>query len=106
MTMDVYLDGKRIALDPKKSIGKGGEADVYDIGRGRALKVFKSPDHPDYQGLPAEQKAAEARILEHQTKLREFPARLSSEIVTPDALATDRSGRFISGYQMVLVRSA
>ena len=50
--MDVYLRGKRIKLDPTRSLGKGGEADVFDLGGGRALKLFKSPDHPDYQGLP------------------------------------------------------
>ena len=72
--MDVYLRGKRIKLDPARSIGKGGEADVFDLGGGRALKLFKSPDHPDYQGLPQEQKAAEERIAIHQNKLRAFPA--------------------------------
>jgi hypothetical protein len=104
--MDVYLQGKRIKLDPARSLGKGGEADVFDLGRGRALKVFKSPDHVDYQGLPAEQKAAEQRILVHQRKLREFPAQLPLEVIAPQELATDRSGRFVVGYAMQNVAPA
>ena len=106
MTMDIYLHGKRIRLDPAKSLGKGGEADVFDIGGARALKVFKSPDHPDYQGLPLEQKAAEVRIALHQQKLRCFPTGLPPQVVAPEELATDRSGRFIVGYTMKIVAPA
>ncbi|MFH0903432.1 MAG: hypothetical protein V2A73_22615, partial [Pseudomonadota bacterium] len=104
--MDVYLGGKRIKLDPSKSLGKGGEADVFDVGKGLALKIFKSPDHPDYRGLPLEQKAAEERIALHQRKLREFPIALPAQVVAPVELATDRSGRFIVGYAMSLVTPA
>jgi hypothetical protein len=106
MTLDVYLAGERIELDPRRSIGKGGEADVYDVGRGRALKIFKTSDHPDYDGLSAEQKAADARIAEHQTKLREFPKSLPSGVIAPERLATDRAGRSIVGYEMALVPNA
>jgi hypothetical protein len=106
MTMDVYLRGKRIELDPSKSLGKGGEAEVFDIGAGVALKVFKSPDHPDYQGLPLEQKAAEERIAIHQRKLREFPTGLPRQVIVPTDLATDRAGRFIVGYAMPLLTRA
>jgi hypothetical protein len=104
--MDVYLRGKRIKLDPARSLGKGGEADVFDLGGGRALKLFKSPDHPDYQGLPLEQKAAEQRIATHQSKLRAFPAGLPRQIIAPDELATDRSGRSVVGYSMQVVAPA
>lgn len=104
--MDVYLRGKRAKLDPTQSIGKGGEADVFRLGKDRALKVFKSPDHPDYQGLPAEQRAAEERIRQHQRKLTEFPGGLPQQIVVPEELATDRSGRLIVGYTMKLISPA
>jgi hypothetical protein len=104
--MDVYLRGNRIKLDPSKSLGKGGEADVFDLGVGIALKVFKSPDHPDYRGLPLEQNAAEQRIAIHQQKLREFPAGLPRQVVVPTDLATDRAGRFIVGYAMPLIAPA
>jgi hypothetical protein len=106
MTMYVYLRGKRVKLDPTRSLGKGGEADVFHLGGGRALKVFKSPDHPDYQGFPAEQKAAEERIALHQRKLREFPRSLPPHVIAPEDLATDRSGRLVVGYSMKLVDPA
>ena len=104
--MDVYLRGKRIKLDPTRSLGKGGEADVFDLGGGRALKLFKTPDHPDYQGLPIEQKAAEQRIALHQKKLRAFPAGLPRQVIAPEELATDRSGRSVVGYVMQVVAPA
>src|SRR5262249_3817038 len=105
MTMDVYLRGKRIRLDPAQSLGKGGEADVFAVA-GRALKIFKTPDHRDYDGLPLEQKAAQERIAIHQRKLRELPAGLPRQAVVPEELVTDRSGRFIVGYAMELVAPA
>ena len=104
--MDVYLRGKRIKLDPSKSLGKGGEADIFDLGGGRALKLFKSPAHPDYQGLPSEQKAAEQRIALHQKKLQAFPAGLPRQVIAPEELATDRSGRSVVGYAMPVVAPA
>ena len=104
--MNVYLQGKRIPLDPARSLGQGGEAEVFRLGTGRALKIFKPPDHPDYQGLPGEQRAAEERIRQHQRKLREFPAGLPRRVVAPEELATDRSGRLVVGYAMELVHPA
>lgn len=98
--MRVYVAGQSINLDPSKSIGKGGEADVYDIGGGRALKLFKPPNHPDYTGQPAEQRAAAERIEQHQQKLRAFPRNLPTGVVTPVELATDRDANRILGYTM------
>ena len=40
---DVYVCGKRVKVDPTASVGKGGEADVFDIGRGLALIIPASP---------------------------------------------------------------
>ncbi|MDO8599747.1 MAG: hypothetical protein Q7S02_06605 [bacterium] len=101
--MDAYVNGKKVHLDPKKSIGKGGEADVYDIGGGMALKAFKPPDHPDYDSLPIEQEGARRRLAEHQRKLRQFPGNLPPRVVTPSALATDKTGKAIVGYTMPLL---
>ena len=42
---------------PSRSLGKGGEADVYDSGHGRAVKVFKWPDHPTTTDRPEQQRA-------------------------------------------------
>ena len=102
--MDVYLNGKRVRLRPNRAIGKGGEADVFNIGGGQALKVFKPADHPDYQGLPEAQQMARDRIAEHQQKLRQFPAGLPERVVQPQALALDRSGQTVVGYAMPLLK--
>ncbi len=104
--MDVYLKQKRIRLDPAASIGKGGEADVFDLGDGNVLKVWKTPSHPDYAALPAEQDAARERIAAHQTKLRAFPAGLPDRVIAPAELATDRSGKHLVGYAMPYVAGA
>lgn len=104
--MDVYVSGKKIRLNPSQSIGKGGEADVFDIGNGKALKVFKQPTHPDYQGLPQAQQAACDRIAEHQQKLRDFPNNLPDRVIKPESLATDKSGKKILGYTMPLIKDA
>ncbi|MGK7874452.1 MAG: hypothetical protein AB4426_14440 [Xenococcaceae cyanobacterium] len=102
--MDIYVNGKRIRLSPRRSIGKGGEADVFDIGKGKAVKVFKQPSHPDYQGLPLEQQAASDRLREHQIKLRHFPHNLPCHVIAPEDFATDRQGNNILGYTMPLLK--
>src|SRR5690349_12743741 len=103
---DVYVCGKRIKLDPSASIGKGGEADVFDVGRGVALKLFKGPDHPDLAGDPDAADGARARLDTHQAKLPLFPRSLPSRVVAPVELATDRNGARICGYTMPLVGGA
>jgi H/ACA ribonucleoprotein complex subunit 3 len=106
MPREVYLKGKAITLDPKRIIGSGGEADIFNIGGGYALKIFKPPTHPDYQGLPLEQQGAKERIATHQRKLRDFPKNLPSKVVTPIDLATDSSSRNILGYEMKLISNS
>ena len=99
----VYVKDRRVRLDPTRSIGKGGEADVFDVGGGVALKLFKPPSHPDYQGQPHEQQAAEVRITTHQQKLPELMTRanvLPGRVITPISLATNQAGSQILGYTM------
>lgn len=98
--VEIFLNKKRVRLDPSQSIGKGGEADVYNIGSGKALKIFKPPDHADFEKLPHEQEAARQRIAEHQCKLPAFPPGLPSRVVTPEELAYNRAGQAILGYSM------
>lgn len=105
--MNVYVHGKKVRLDPARALGKGGEADVYDLGNGQALKIFKQPDHPDLAASPADQRAARARLDEHQTKLRDFPAGLPDRVIAPEALATGRArGGRVVGYAMRRVDQA
>jgi serine/threonine protein kinase len=110
-----YIKGQRVVLDPTKSKGKGGEADIYDIGKfyndGRDIvaKIFKSPDHADYRyanGAPIlhEQKGAIERLKLHQTKLKNFPKNLPSQIVTPIDLVTDVFGHYVKGYTMEFIK--
>jgi H/ACA ribonucleoprotein complex subunit 3 len=104
----VLLDGKQVVLDPSKSIGRGGEAEVFDIGYNRALKIFKGPDHPDFLGQPNEdelREAARRRIAEHQKKLPAFPSGLPSRVITPKKLAMDKKGRIV-GYSMEFIKGA
>lgn len=100
----IYVAGARVRLAPDMLIGTGGEAEVYDLGDGRALKLFKTPDHPDLAGAPIEQDAAKERLDIHQSKLRDFPGDLPERVIAPRALATDRKrGGRIVGYAMDLV---
>ncbi len=98
----VYLNGKRIVLTPQQAIGKGGEADVYRYGNS-ALKLWKTPEHSDLQGLPEAQAAARQRLQLYQEKLPAFPPTLPARVIAPQAWVTDRAGRCILGYTMPLV---
>ncbi|MBI5202732.1 MAG: hypothetical protein HY925_14160 [Elusimicrobia bacterium] len=102
---EVMLGGRRLKVQPAQSIGTGGEADVYDIGSGLALKLYKGPDHPDYKGRPEEIDAARERLRTRWEKLRDFPAGLPGRVVAPQQLALDRAGRVV-GYAMRLVPGA
>ena len=104
--MNVYVKGKRINLKPSQVIGKGGEAEVFKVGKDQALKLFKSSNHPDYQQSPQQQKAAQARLAQHQHKLPQFPTQVPSKVIQPQNLATDRSGQNILGYTMQLLTGA
>ncbi|MFN7298892.1 MAG: hypothetical protein ACK5VA_18620, partial [Pseudanabaena sp.] len=103
--MEVYLNQKRVKLNLKSVIGKGGEADIYDIGNGKVLKLFKPANHADYELLPQEQLAATARIALHQQKLRVFPQNLPARVIKPETLATDKQGTNILGYTMPFLQN-
>jgi H/ACA ribonucleoprotein complex subunit 3 len=98
----VVIGGKKLKLDPTNAIGKGGEADVYDLGNGTVAKVFKGPHHPDLLTQP-EKDAAIARIAEHQLKLPAFPQNLPLNVVAPNSkghpLVLDPKGPIV-GYVM------
>lgn len=103
--MKIYINGTGVRVTAQQAIAKGGEADIFDLGNGQVLKLFKSPDHADYQAFPQEQQAASLRIAEHQEKLRQFPQNLPSRVVTPLDLATDQKGGKIVGYTMPFLQS-
>ncbi len=101
--MNIYINGKKIRADPKFAIAKGGEADIFQLDQTTALKLFKPPTHPDYQGLPQEQQAARDRLQLHQQKLPDFPRNLPPQVIAPQGLATDRTGKIL-GYTMPLLK--
>ncbi len=113
--MEVLIGAERVRVDPRKAFGKGGEADVYDLGDGRALKLYKTDAHPDIKGLAAEEQAARARQGLQQRKLPAFPKGLPAEVVAPQELALAVPGArgrsappagLVLGYTMPLVRGA
>ena len=108
MFSSLIVGNRRVTLDPSSVVGKGGEADVYKLPPHDVLKVFKTPDHPDYMlpdGSPnvIEQKGAEVRIAEHQRKLQDLitlSPKLSPAMITPKELAVVQRGGQIAGYSM------
>ena len=97
--MEVIIGKRRLTPDPTRAKGKGGEADIFDIGGGDVLKLFKPPDHPDYAGITHEQQGARFRISEHQTKLPAFPKELPARVIVLKELALDDQQQIV-GYTM------
>ena len=108
--MEIYIQQKtapkKLTLKPRQLIGQGGEAEVYRISSTTAVKVFKSPSHPDYAHHSQAQKVAAARLDVHQQKLRQFPAPLPERVIVPQDLVSNRAGRQILGYTMALLSGA
>lgn len=103
--MHVVVAGKKHRLSPARALGKGGEAEVYDLGGGLALKLYKAPDHPDLDGQPEAQRAAQTRLARAEQKLRAFPANVSPRVVGPVELARSPKGDVV-GFTMNLVDGA
>lgn len=102
----LMLHGRALRLDPSALLGTGGEAEIFDIGNDVAVKRFKPPGHPDFLLSPPAQRAAAARLAEHQQKI---PAllrlALPSRVAAPLDAVQDRDGA-IAGYTMPIVRDA
>ena len=104
--MEIFVGNQKIILRPNQAIGKGGEADIFNVGGGNeVVKIFKSPTHPDLIGFPEEQEAARRRIEEQQKKLPAFPKGLPGRVIQPQELAFDKGGR-IAGYTMRFLKGA
>ena len=102
--MEIAIKNKKYRLTPGMAIGKGGEADVYKIDKNKALKIFKTPKHPDLSGQKEEQQKANSRIVEQQKKLPKFPNLKYDRIISPLDMAF--RGKKIAGYTMNLVKNA
>ncbi len=100
--LQIYLGKKKIDTQRLPIIGQGGEADIYQLGK-YALKIYKTPRHPDFDGQPLEQKAAKEKIITIQTKLPAFPKDMPNGVITPIELAYSVSNNKIAGYLMPFV---
>jgi hypothetical protein len=96
---EIFIGRQRVTVDPDKPLGAGGEARVYDIGKGLVAKVYHDPSDPLLMGDANEQRAARHRLDGHQSKLPAFPRNLPAQIVAPVDLVHDKAGRII-GYVM------
>lgn len=86
--MDVYIQGKRITLNPKKVIGEGGEAKIYFHGN-RAIKIY-------HAGFMTKRR---------ESKLKAFPQNTPTKLISPVELATDIKGSVV-GFSMEMVAGA
>ena len=103
--MKVLIRDKSVNLSPDQIIGSGGEAEIYEISKTRALKLFKPPEHPIFSNSPSDQKSASLKIKEHQTKLKKLPSGFSPFVITPIDFAFDQKKQII-GYTMDMVKDA
>jgi len=109
---DVYVAGRKYRLDPALLLGEGGEAEIFDLSAqllGKVLKLWKSPDYPDFQGATDEarrnREAAALRLSESEAKLKAFPKGLPQVVIAPEetALARDSS---VVGFTMRKISGA
>jgi len=102
----VRVGGKLVRIASSQAVGKGGEADIFNLGNGQVLKLYKRPDDADYIGNQTAQHGAWQRIEEQQRKLPAFPRGLPPEVVAPTEVVFDQRGSRIVGYTMPFISGA
>lgn len=106
MKEGLYIQKNYLPLTRDKLISDtGGEAYVYNIGNGKAAKVYKNPDDPEYEDDPLAQEAAQRSIRLYQRKLMTFPRNLPEQVIAPQDLAYDEHEQII-GYTMSYITNA
>lgn len=90
MTDYVYVNGQRLRL--VKTLGTGGEGQVFEDETGQAVKVFTDKASPSVTRL-RQRKIQAASNTPQIRKPNKF------DVYKPDALSTDDNGMF-NGYQM------
>lgn len=104
----VFIKNGNVPISTSAMIGEGGEAEVYNIGDGQILKLYKQPSHPAFADptLANARQATEQRLALLQSKLAKFPA-MHPNVVAPDELAyADSSKRVVVGYTAKLIEDA
>jgi hypothetical protein len=96
----VYVAGQRINLNATSLIAQGGEAEIYSLGGGKVVKVYKQPGHPTLE-TPEARAGAAHRLAHYEPKLRQFPKDLPPSVIAPQDLAyTGPGSRNLAGYTM------
>jgi len=103
---DLYLNGKKITVDPNKQVGEGKESEVYDLDGKNVLLLFKDETHPDNVGDRQKEDAARKALEIMQTKLRAFPQNMPAYVVVPQDFVTNQAGTKIMGYTMPYIKDA
>ena len=106
MPRDLYLNGKKITVDPNKYVGGGHESEVYDLDGRNVLLLFKDETHPDNVGDQRKENAARKTLEIMQTKLRAFPQNMPAFVVVPQDFVTNQTGTKILGYTMPYIKDA
>jgi DNA-binding helix-hairpin-helix protein with protein kinase domain len=86
---------QRFSVKDLPIISEGRESIVYNLGQGKAIKLFLDPDDEDFHGDADD---ARKKLQAMQTKLFDFPKNLPERVIGPQDLAND-SGQ-ICGYTM------
>ncbi|MBI5077473.1 hypothetical protein HZB94_03795 [Candidatus Falkowbacteria bacterium] len=99
--MDAFIDGKRINLNPRNTLGIGGEAQVFSCA-GKAIKIFHEADPSlNRRELALWRQMRQIKIA----KLQKFPAGLPAGVIAPEKLVYDGQGEII-GYAMEAITGA
>lgn len=100
---------RKTEIERLDEIGSGGEAVVYRFpygGEEFALKIFRQPNDPYYEGDTEDERrtrrSAERRMTEYHEKLGRFPAHASDRVINPLAVVRDPRGHLL-GYAMRFV---
>lgn len=113
MKAEIFINGKPLDYDVNAVLGKGGEGEVFDLRDGRALKLLKGPDHPDYAGsdpqMVRDRQGAEHRLAKMQAKLPAYPkldqTKGGDRIIAPKEIVTNRKGEVV-GFTMPAISGA
>ncbi len=113
----VYTEtGQEFRVDPHNPTAEGGEALIFDVGGGEALKLYRQHDDPflvipgDAATTKRNQEGAKRRIAIHQTKLPSFPKKVPERVVGPSRLVWDKPPKggkptgMITGFIMPFVK--
>lgn len=105
--MITLSNGKTFSPSASLLIGAGGEAEIYKMPGNpkEVFKLFKGPKHADFQFSTDLQQAAESRLLEHQTKLKDFPKVNIPTLITPTCLGTNKQNQIV-GYSMPFINGS